>query len=119
MAIDYGNLEILIEEAHSENRNYRYRIKSRNPFDAQSRGFSSLEVNSSLPNQLVIEQQLLNADQEPIHRQHNRQMPPHIGGNGSGGGGKGPVKTIRYRIAIHPHHIEIPYTLGNIALLEP
>ena len=114
-----SNLEILIEEAHSADQSYRYRIKSRNPLDQQNRGYESLEVNSFLPNQLVIEQQLINADQESVHGYNPRRLPPHIGGNGSGSGGKGPVKTIRYRIAIRPHHIKIPFALDNIALPEP
>lgn len=43
-------------------------------------------------------------------------LPASIGGSGSGSGGNGPVKTIRFVIAVNPTDYEVPFDLEHIPL---
>jgi len=115
------DLEIYIQEAESTASSYRYRIDTRHPGGGRGRGLSrqDFSVGSMLPERILVGQQFIGEDGEPIHRHRSHSLPVHVGGNGSGSGGKGPVTKIRYRIGVNPQHREVPFTLKSIPLPQP
>ncbi len=114
------DLEILIKEAQSTPSSYRYRIDTRSP-NSQGRRMSrrDIQVGSVLPERILIGQEFISEEGEPVHRSRSHSLPVHVGGSGSGSGGKGPVTRIRYRIGVNPQHREIPFRLKSIPLPKP
>lgn len=110
------DLEIQVLEAQSTKSSYSYRIETRRG----KRMFEPFSPESDLPSRFVVSQQLLGPDGKTTPRYAPPNLPPWIGGNGSGSGGNvGPIEKIRFVIAVNPSHHKIPFELEDIPLPVP
>jgi hypothetical protein len=113
-------LSIRIAEAFSENGQYRYRIETKDDREHHLRFMGFLDELRQLPERVLMEQQLLDSQKDPIQpRRH--PIFPIPGGNGSGTGGEkfGDIKTIRYVYAIKPYERQIPFVFQEIPVPAP
>jgi hypothetical protein len=84
--------------------------------------FNRLFVGDFLPEKIVMGRQLIREDGEQLDRSMGFGfLPAHVGGRGSGSssGSGGPIKKIRFVIAVKPKHYKIPFELKNIPLPNP
>jgi hypothetical protein len=113
-------VSIRIAEAFSENRQYRYRIETRDDREHHLRFMGFLDERRQLPETILVEQQLLDSQKEPIQpRRH--PMFPFPGGHGAGEGDErfGDIKTIRYIYAIKPYERQVPFVCQEIPVPSP
>ncbi|MEJ2705182.1 MAG: hypothetical protein P8Z79_22305 [Sedimentisphaerales bacterium] len=108
-------IEIQVLEAQCTSSSYRMKIETR------PRGGSamhSLNVGDLLPSRIIKDRQLIGADGKPTRGAGGyRRAPATVGGISSGGGSNmQPVKKIRFVIAVHPTHYEIPFELEHVPL---
>ncbi len=111
-------IEIQVIEAQCTSSSYRMKIETR------PRGGSamySLNVGDLLPSRIVKDRQLIGADGKPARGAGGyRRVPATVGGISSGGGSNmQPVERIRFVIAVHPTHYEIPFEFKRIPLPKP
>ena len=111
-------IEIHVLDAQCTSSSYHLKIET------HPRGGSalhSLNVGDSLPSRIVIDQQLIGADGKPTRGTAGyRRLPAIIGGTRSGSSSNfQPVKKIRFVIAVHPTHYEVPFQLEDIPLPKP
>ena len=110
--------EIRVVEAKATASSYNYRIEAND--QGATMGSFDLRPGNSLPSRLVIERQFLGPDGKSIHPSRMlNSLRVSLGGRGSGSGGNGPVKTIRYVIGVNPKHNQIPFVLEHIPLPKP
>jgi len=84
------------------------------------RSIGLLSVGDYLPEKMVMGRQFIKADGKPFDPSMGFGfLPAHVGGSGSGSGSVGPVKKIRFVIAVNPQHYKIPFELKNIPLPNP
>jgi len=84
------------------------------------RGFDRLSVGDYLPEKMVMGRQLIKADGEPTDPSMGHGfLPVHVGGSGGGSGSGGPIKKIRFVIAVNPKHCKIPFEFKKIPLPNP
>lgn len=85
------------------------------------RGLPSLSVGDLLPEKMVMGRQFIKQDGEPFDPSMMGFgfLPAHVGGSGTGSGSGGPVKKMRFVIAVKPKHCKIPFELKNIPLPNP
>jgi hypothetical protein len=84
------------------------------------RGLPSFSVGDILPEKMVTGRKLIKEDGEPFDRPSGLGfLPPHVGGSEVGSGSGGPIKEIRFVIAVKPKHCKIPFELKNIPLPNP
>jgi hypothetical protein len=109
-------VEIRVAEAVTTGNSYHFRIEAR---PQQTHGALSLRIGEPLPARMVIARQFLG---------DGGAMDPQMGGGmfmgglvagQGGGGGHGPIKTIRFIIAVDPAEYQIPFEFQNIKLPNP
>ena len=109
------DLEIKVVEAQSTKSSYSYHIETR-----RREGVSGIffRAGCDLPNRLRAGRQFLDRGGNPINPFSERpRLPAFVGGSGRGSCGKtGPVKKIRFVIAVNPSHRKIPFELEDIPL---
>jgi hypothetical protein len=109
------DLEIKVVEAQSTGSSYSYRIEKR-----RREGVSGIffRAGCDLPNRLPAGRQLLGRDGKPIDpRSEPPRLPASVGGRGRGSCVKaGPIKKIRFVIAVNPSHHKVPFELKDIPL---
>jgi hypothetical protein len=98
----------------------RYNFEIEEDRKAARRGMDRLSVGDYLPEKIVMDRQFVKEDGEPFDLDMGFGfLPAHVGGRGSGSGSGGPVKKIRFVIAVNPKHCKIPLELKNIPLPNP
>jgi hypothetical protein len=114
---------IQVREARSTVSGSRTRFNYEIEEDRPERGgIPSLAVGEYLPEKMVMGRQLIKADGEPFDLDMGFHfLPAHVGGSGSGSSSSsgGPIKKIRFVIAVNPKHYKIPFELKNIPLPNP
>ena len=109
-------LEVELRDAASTASSFHYDIQTR-PQDQFSQ---PLRRGVSLPSRLVIARRLLGPDGKP--REHFEGAPPWLPmtvGGGTGGNIDGPIKTLRFVVAVDPRHRQIPFEFQHIPLPDP
>ena len=109
-------LEMRVAEAECDTSRFRYRIEAR-PKGGLQRGM--IKVGDTLPERMVVERCLLDADGEPIEPDRSTHLPFPIGGQGSGSLSNVEIRTIRYIIGEHPKHVEVPFEFEHVPLPQP
>ena len=83
-----------------------------------------LSVGYFLPEKMVTDKQLITENGKQLDRSPGFSfLPPRVGGRRSGSsslrGSIGPIKKIRFVIAVNPKHCKMPFELKNIPLPNP
>jgi hypothetical protein len=98
---------------------YNYEIEE-NQIGAE--GIRPLSIGDYLPEKIVMGRQFIGEDGKQLNRPMGFGfVPTHVGGSGSGSSSSsgGPIKKIRFVIAVKPKHYKIPFELKNIPLPNP
>lgn len=96
---------------------YSYEIKENR---IGREGIRPLSNGDYLPQKIVMSRQFIDEDDKQLNRPMGSGfVPTHVGGSGSGSSSGGPVKKIRFVIAVNPKHYKIPFELKNIPLPNP
>ena len=110
------DVSVRVAEARCDGHSYRLRT------EAHPRGLDLLFADGPLPDQVVVDRQLLGSDGKPIEPRHRMgHIPAPVNGSSSGSrsGGDLDIQTIRFVIAVKPRHQKIPFELEHIALPDP
>jgi len=110
-----ADLEIKVVEAQSTGSGYSYRIEKRRREGVNKDWFYA---GCDLPDRLPAGRQFLGRGGNPINPlSEPARLPASVGGRGRESCGKtGPVKKIRFVIAVNPSHRKIPFELEDIPL---
>jgi hypothetical protein len=117
------NEQIHIKDVQHSGSSLTYSIENRQVNrNTQNFGSFSIKVSDYLPNQIITARQFLREDGtlSSAFFGSSSQLPAHIGGNGSiGGGDAAQINKIRIVIAEDPNHNKIPFEIKNIPVPKP
>ncbi|MHC4700778.1 MAG: hypothetical protein ACYTFQ_09395, partial [Planctomycetota bacterium] len=111
--------EVSIRDAWQRGSSYYLNTQTR-PHKASFTGH--LYPEGFLPEQMVVDRQLINQEGKRIDRYlGSMRLPFTVREDLSGGGSRveGTIEKVRYKIAVNPAHQKIPFTLENIPLPKP
>lgn len=112
------DVEIQVREARQTNNSFHFDIKTGPRRGASMRPLTATDL---VPNRIVVDRQFIKADGKPTrHFIGFRRLPTHVSGSGSASGGDiGPIKKIRFVIAVNPTHYKVPFEFEHIPLPKP
>jgi len=107
-----GGWEVRLEDAYRAGPRYDFYLETRPP-QVLSRSWS---VGAPLPDWLVAGLQVVSPDGKATPCGERGLLPPDIDANIVGHVPPGGIKAIRFLIAVHPTHCQIPFELQHIPL---
>jgi hypothetical protein len=111
------DLEIKVQEAACTGSSYQYVLQTHGNGTTRMGGPGFVD---RLPSRMLTAQQLIGMDGKPISQTSGGSSSSSVGGtgtmSGSGSGLSGPIKALRFIIAVKPGHRRIPLEFEHIPL---